>query len=99
MAMEPTEIIAIAASPCIFLLFPVLSKRIALRIVTGSTRNMSFVKLNTEAIHIAPKATWDSPSPIKENLLSTRVTPRSEEQRDMRTPTINAYWTKGKLKY
>ena len=99
MAIEPTEIMAIAASPWIFLLFPVLRISTALKIVIGRTRNISLVRLNTEAIQIAPNATWESPSPINENLFNTKVTPKREEQREIRTPTIKAYCTNGKLKY
>ena len=49
----------------------------------------------TDAAAIAPKATWDSPSPTKENLFNTRVTPSSEEHSAINTPTINAYLTNG----
>ncbi len=48
---------------------------------------------------MAPKATWESPSPMKENLLRTRVTPKRDEQREIKIPTIKAYLTNEKLKY
>ena len=56
-ARAPTEIIATAASPWIFLFLPERSKRIALRIVIGRTKSILFVRFNTEAIQIPPKAT------------------------------------------
>ena len=46
-------------------------------------------------VAIAPNATWESPSPINEKRLSTRVTPSSEEQTAIKTPTISAYRTNG----
>ena len=71
--------------------------------VNGKTMYMSFGILmmvpKTVARQIPPKATCESPSPINEKRLSTRVTPSREEQRDIKTPTIKAYRTKGKLKY
>lgn len=99
MAREATEIIATAASPWIFVFLPLLRRRIAAIIVIGSTRYILFVRFRTVAILIAPKATWLKPSPIKLKRLRTSVTPRREEQREIRTPTIKAYRTKGKLKY
>ena len=45
---------------------------------------------STAAMAVAPKATWLSPSPMKENRLSTSVTPRSDAQSEMSTPTISA---------
>ena len=95
MANELTEIIAMAASPFIFAFCPVRKRSIAAIIVIGRTRSMLFVRFNTEAMAIAPKATWESPSPINENLFKTKVTPRREEQREINMPTINAYLTKG----
>ena len=62
--------------------------------VSGRTIYMSFgivmMVPKTVARQIPPKATWESPSPIKENRLSTRVTPRREEQSETKTPTIKA---------
>ena len=62
--------------------------------VSGKTIYMSFgivmMVPNTVARQIPPKATWESPSPIKEKRLSTRVTPSREEQSDIKTPTIKA---------
>ncbi len=53
----------------------------------------------TVARQIPPKATCERPSPINEKRLRTRVTPSREEQSEMRTPTMKAYRTNGKLKY
>ena len=79
-----------AASPLICVRAPVRSRRMALRIVTGRTRSISFVRLRTLAIAMAPKATCERPSPIKEKRFRTSVTPSSEEQSAMRTPTMSA---------
>ncbi len=49
-------------------------------------------------MQIPPKATCDKPSPIKENLFRTSVTPSKEEHREIKTPTINAYLTNGNEK-
>ena len=66
MAMAPTEIMAMAASPFIFAFCPVRSKRMAKAVVTSRIKGMSSVKPATAATAMAPKATWESPSPIKE---------------------------------
>ncbi len=95
MARELTEIMAMAASPLIFAFFPVRSKSIAARIVIGRTSSMLFVRFITDAMAIAPNATWESPSPIKENLFKTKVTPNKLEQREIKIPTIKAYLTNG----
>ena len=42
------------------------------------------------AIAMAPNATWESPSPMKENRFSTSVTPRRDEQSAISTPTMSA---------
>ena len=42
---------------------------------------------------LARNATCERPSPIKENLLSTKVTPKSDEHKATKTPTIKAYCT------
>ena len=62
-------------------------------IVTGMEIIMLLVNPTTAATAIAPKAIWDKPSPIKENLLSTNVTPNNDEHRATRMPTIKAYQT------
>ena len=98
-ASAETDIIAIAASPLIFAFCPVRRSSIALIIVTGRTRSIWFVRLQTEAIAIAPKATWDKPSPMNENLLSTSVTPSNDEHSAISTPTMSAYLTKGNCRY
>ena len=61
--------------------------------MTGRTISISSVILRTAATAIAPKATWDRPSPMKEYRFSTSVTPRTEEQRAMKIPAMNAYCT------
>jgi hypothetical protein len=94
-ASEPTESIAIAASPFIFGFCPVLKISIAAIIVTGITTIDVLVRSNIVAIANAPNATWESPSPIYEKRLSTSVTPKSDEQSAIRVPTISAYLTKG----
>lgn len=94
-AREPTEIIAMAASPLIFLFCWVLRSNTAQPIVTGVTKIKLFVKFKTEAMEIAPKATWDKPSPIYEKRFSTKVTPIREEHRAISTPTIKVYLTNG----
>ena len=63
-ANAPTEIMAIAASPLIFVFCPVLRSRIAQITVTGRINTILFVKFRTDATAIAPNATWESPSPI-----------------------------------
>jgi len=97
-ASAPTDIIATAASPLIFVFLPVFKSSTALITVTGSTTSILFEILSTEAIAIPPKATCESPSPIKEKRLSTSVTPSREEQSAISTPTISAYLTNGYLK-
>ncbi len=94
-AREETDIRAIAASPFIFRLSLPMRSSMAAPIVTGMVIRLFEVRCRTEPIAIAPNATWERPSPIKEYRLSTRVTPRSEEQSAIRVPTINAYFTKG----
>ena len=51
------------------------------------------VKFKTDATAMAPKATCDNPSPIKENRFSTKVTPSKDEHNAISTPTIKAYLT------
>ncbi len=92
-ASADTDNMAIAASPLIFAFCPDLSKTTAEIIVIGSVNNILSARLSTVPIAIAPKATWDSPSPIKENLLSTSVTPISDEHIAINKPTIIAYLT------
>ena len=90
MASDPTEIMATAASPLIFVCCPVRSSNMAQTTVTPSVRGISSVIPSTAAMAMAPNATWDRPSPIKENRFSTSVTPSSDEQSAIRTPTTNA---------
>ena len=89
-ARAVTEIMAMAASPLMRVFCPVRSSRMALKMVTGRTSSISSVRFMTVAIAMPPKATWESPSPIKEKRLRTRVTPRREEHRAIRMPTIRA---------
>ena len=56
-ARAPTDIIATAASPFIFVFCPVLSRRIAQTTVMHRTRGILFVSFKTAAIDIAPNAT------------------------------------------
>ena len=79
-----------AASPLIFVFCPVRSSSTAQTTVMGRTRSIWLVIFSTAAMAMAPKATWDRPSPMKENRFSTRVTPSSDEHRAMSTPTISA---------
>lgn len=98
-ANEETEIRAMAASPFILAFWPVLSRRIAAKIVTGRIIIVLFERCRTVATESAPKATWLNPSPIKEKRFKTRVTPSKEEHKAIRTPQIIAYCTNGNEKY
>jgi hypothetical protein len=86
---------ATAASPLTFVNLVLPRIAIAHKTVTGIVKSILFVNPRTVAIAMAPNATCDKPSPIKENLLSTSVTPRIEAQSAMSTPTISAYLTNG----
>ena len=86
-ASAPTEIMAIAASPLIFVFCPVRRSSTALRIVTAIPSGISMGSCSTAAIAIAPHATWASPSPMKEKRLSTSVTPSSGAHRAISTTT------------
>ena len=90
MASAPTDIIAIAASPFIRVFCPVRKRSTAHTTVTGITISILFVRFSTDATAIAPNATCDKPSPIKEKRFRTSVTPRSDEQSAISTPTIRA---------
>ena len=90
MASEPTEIMAMAASPLIFVFCPVRSSRMALTMVMPRVSGISSVRPNTAATAIAPNATWESPSPMNENRFKTSVTPSREEQSAISTPTASA---------
>ena len=99
-ASAPTEIMAMAASPFILAFCPALKITIALITVIGRiTYILMEPSPRTAAIAIPPKATCDKPSPINESLLSTSVTPKSEEQSAISTPTIKAFCTNGLDKY
>ena len=62
----------------------------ALMMVTGMTMTILLLTLTTVATAIAPKATWDNPSPMYENRFSTSVTPSREEHSAIKTPAIRA---------
>ncbi len=79
-----------AASPFMRVLFPAAKIKMALKTVSGKTKNIVLLILRTVAIESAPKATCESPSPIKEKRFKTSVTPKREEQREIKTPTIKA---------
>lgn len=88
-----------AASPFILVFCPVFKSKTAHITVIGKTKTILLVKLNIAAIAIAPKAICERPSPIKENLFKTSVTPNKDEHKAISTPTIKAYLTKGYWKY
>ena len=98
-ANAPTDSMAITASPFTLELFPFFSISIAVSTVIGRMIIILLVKLRTVAMARAPKATCDNPSPIYENLLSTSITPSSEEHSAINVPTIKAYLTYGKVIY
>lgn len=94
-AIAETERTAKVLSPFAFF-FPLIPKtRIETRIVIGRTITMLFEIDKTVAIASAPNEAWDNPSPIKEYLLKTRVTPRSAAHIETSMPQIKAYLTKG----
>ena len=97
-ASIPTDIMAMAASPLILAFLPVRKSSMAHIIVTGITMYVLFDTPRTVATAMAPNATWERPSPINEKRLSTRVTPRRDEQSAISTPTITALCTKGWLR-
>ena len=66
------------------------SRSTAQATVTGITSSISLFTLRMLAMAMAPKATWDRLSPIKEKRLSTRVTPSREEHRAISAPAIRA---------
>lgn len=94
-AIAPTENMAKAASPFTPAFCPFFSRTTAHIIVIGITISISLVTLKTAAIAIAPNATWDKPSPIKEYLFNTKITPNKEEHNATRIPAAKAYLTKG----
>lgn len=62
--------------------------------VAGKTTSISAATFKTVAAAIAPKATCESPSPIKDRRRSTSVTPSREEHSAISTPATSAYRTK-----
>ena len=94
-ASELTEIIAMAASPLIFVFCPVRSNNTAQTMVTGKIKSILLLNFITAATAIAPNATCDKPSPIYEKRFNTSVTPSNDEQSAISTPTISAYQTNG----
>ncbi|MPM82511.1 hypothetical protein SDC9_129572 [bioreactor metagenome] len=94
-ANAPTESIAIAASPLIFAFWLDFNSITAAMVVTGKIISMLSVRFKTVPNAIAPNATCDNPSPIKDILFNTNVTPKREEQSATNIPTTIAYLTKG----
>lgn len=90
-ARELTDSIAIAESPLRCSFSPPLIIATAQTTVQGRTRSISLLKLRIPATHIIPNAACERPSPIKENLFSTSVTPRSDEHKAINIPTMRAY--------
>ena len=86
---------ASSASPAAPRPGPVRSSRTAQSIVSASVRGRSFVRPSTEDTAIAPKATWDSPSPSREKRRSTSGPPSRAVHSAISTPTARAYRTKG----
>lgn len=89
-ASAPVEIMAIAASPWILVFCPVRRSSTALSTVMTMTRGISLEICSTPAMAMAPKATWERPSPMKEKRFSTSVTPSRDEQKAISTPTTSA---------
>ena len=77
----------------------ILRRITAHRIVTGITKRLLLVNLNTVAIAIAPNAVCDSPSPINEKRFNTSVTPSNEAATEIKTLTMNAFLTSSTEKY
>ena len=98
-AIEEVERIAIDASPFILLDCPLFKIAIAAIIVIGRTISMSFIRPITAASEIAPNPTCERPSPIKEYLLLTNMTPRIAEENEIRRATIIAFLTNGYSMY
>ena len=73
--------------------------KIAKKTVTGRTKIMLWEVFKTDAIAMAPNAVCESPSPIYESLLRTKVTPSNEETMAIIMPAINAYCTNENEKY
>ena len=67
--------------------------------LAGAVTGILHVKFKIPAIAKLRNATCERPSPIKENLFNTSVTPKRDEQSAIRTPTISAYRTNGYSKY
>lgn len=95
MAKLLTDRIAMVESPFSLVFEPDLSNITAAIVVVNKVKVKSLVRFKTAAIAIDPNATWESPSPIKENLLKTKITPNRAAERAIRTPTMRAYLTKG----
>ena len=89
MASELLAIRAIAASPFILLFLLSFKMKNAAMIITG-IENWRGAIFSAAAMEMAPNPTWESPSPIIEKRLSTRLTPSSEAESVTRRPTINA---------
>ena len=93
-ARADADIAAIAASDFITPFSVILNSRKAASTTTGIDTLRGAIPHAT-AIDNAPYETCESPSPIIEYCLSTRLTPRSAAQSDTSIPTINALTIKG----
>ena len=83
MALGKIEDVQTLSNLCMFVAFASL-------MVLPFLYMISIFKYGLSAMAMAPKATWDRPSPMKENRFSTSVTPSSEEHKAISTPTISA---------
>lgn len=90
MARAPTENMANVASPLILVFCPVRKSSMAQTTVIVKINGILFVTFKDVAMAIAPKATWESPSPMKEKRFSTKITPNKDEQRAINIPTMTA---------
>lgn len=99
MPSDETDMTAIIASPLRSEFSPIQRTVIAAMVVIIRIIGKLLVNCRIAAIAIARNATCERPSPIKENLFNTSVTPSSDEQRATSTPTIRAYCTKEYEKY
>ena len=89
MAKAEEEISAMAASDLMRLLPLMRSSKNADSRTTGMATAMG-AKFNAVATERAPKPTWDSPSPIIEYRLSTRLTPSSAAHKATKAPASSA---------
>ena len=88
-ASAPVEMRAIAASP-LSLPFSFIAKSAKAARMTIGIEKYSGAMLAAQAMASAPNPTWERPSPIMENRLSTRLTPSSAQHSEIRPPTTSA---------